>query len=302
MLRTGLRWDIAQPRAGTWHWGDYDRLFALEARRGLELLPVLNLTPPWAGSAWNEIPSRPGAFARFAAAVASRYGPGGQFWREHPKLDGKLAAGWLDVWNEPYLNAYSANDVNPGRYARLVRAVSVAVHNANPSERLLMEVNTYYETGTGGLIEDWIDALYQAVPSLNRYFDAVSVHPYCVNPLTPVSQSDQSCQRVQVIHDELAAHGAASKPLWATEFGWSTCNEGGTYIGCVSYQTQAADLGEVLSYFASQPYIGALFPYSYANLRVQQYGLVDTYGLLDWGGQPKPAYAVWLAFTRRILG
>jgi hypothetical protein len=242
MLRTGLRWDIVQPRRGSWRWGFYDRLFALEAQRGLELLPVLVVTPVWAGSAWNAIPSHPGAFARFAAAVARLYGPRGRFWREYPRLDGKLAAGWLDVWNEPYLNAYSANGVNPGRYARLVRAVGVAVRHANSSERLLMETNTEYETGTGELREDWIDALYRAVPSLNRYFDAASVRPYCVSPLTPVSQSDQSCRKVRVIHDELAAHDAGSKPLWATEFPWSTCNDGGTYPGCVSDQTQAADL------------------------------------------------------------
>ena len=302
MLRTGLRWDFVQPRPGVWDWGPYDRLFALEAERRLEILPVLNVTPAWAGPAWNALPADPGAYARFAAAVARRYGPDGQFWREHPKLDGRLAAGWLDVWNEPYLNAYSDNDVNPAQYAQLVEAVGIAVHRANPAERLLMEANTYYETPAGALSEDWIDQLYQAVPSLNEYFDAASVHPYCADPTVPVSQTEYSCQRVQVIHDELAANGAGSKPLWATEFGWSTCGEGGTYPGCVSYQDQAMYLQQMLSYLAAQPYIGALFPYSYANLSVPSVGLVDTYGLMDWGNHPKPAYAVWLAFTRRAEG
>jgi hypothetical protein len=302
VLRVGLSWSLAEPREEVFRWGEYDRLFALEAHRGLELLPVLGTTPKWAGPSSSEIPAHPGAFARFMAVFARRYGPDGAFWREHPELNGKLAAGWLDVWNEPYINNFNDFDSNPGRYARLVRAVGATVHRADPRERLLMETNTYYETPTGALVDTWIPQSYAAVPSLNRYFDAVSVHPYCTDPLIPPTQTLVSCQRVQTIHDELAAHGAGNKPLWVTEFGWNTCNDGGgTYPGCVSYQTQAANLRTALSFFSVQPYIDALFPYGYENLALPKYGIIDTYGLLDWGGRPKPAYRVWRAFTTRMI-
>jgi hypothetical protein len=298
VLRTGIFWSIAEPRAGRFHWDSFDRLFKLEAQRGLKLLPVLIGTPTWAGATASVIPGHPGAFARFAAAVASRYGPNGSFWREHPALDSRLAAAWLDVWNEPYINAYNNFDPDPARYARLVRAVGVAVHRANPAERLLMETNTYSEAPTGQLQGGWIAQLYRAVPDLNRYFDAASVHPYCASPLLSLSQTIVSCERVATIHQQLAAHGADDKPMWITEFGWSTCNDGGgTYPGCVSYKDQANFLRIALRNFSAKPYVAALFPYCYQNMRFPKAGIIDTYGLLDWNGKRKPAYSVWRTFV-----
>ena len=76
----------------------------------------------------------------------------------------------------------------------------------------------------------WTDALYQAVPDLNNYFDGVAVHPYGTDTTTlhpeiagqPYNNYD-SLQRIQDIHQQFINHGAANKPFWITEIGWSTC-------------------------------------------------------------------------------
>ena len=295
LLRTGVRWDIAEPSPGVWRWSQYDRLFRLEAQRGMQILPVLGLPPTWTGLVWNQMPQDPAEFASFAARVAARYAPGGSFWRLHPGLNAALAASWLDIWNEPYFNNYSDNNPSAAMYARMMRATAIAVHGANPNERLLMETSDTYDGAVGSQRErsGWINWLYRSEPDLNRYFDAVSVHLYC-----GATQPDLvACrQRAAQIHGLLSAHGAAAKGMWVTEFGWSTCAHGGTYAGCVSPATQASFLGEELRILARQPWIVALLPYCTDNLRFWT-GIVDTFGLINFNGQPKPAWRTWVRFV-----
>ena len=113
-----------------------------------------------------------------------RYGPHGSFWTSHPTLT-KTPITTFELWNEPYYDNGDNGDYNPGRYARLVKAAGAAGHAADPSAKFLIAAENQCALVSGTWVW-WIDALYQAVPDLNNYFDGVAVHPYGTD-LTNVS-------------------------------------------------------------------------------------------------------------------
>ena len=289
VIRTGVNWDVVEPRRGVWDWTFYDQLYAALARHRLTILPVLLVTPSWAGASWGTMPDKPRDYAAYVAQVVARYGPGGVFWRAHPELDGSLASRWFDLWNEPYLREYAVNGVSPARYARLVRAAAYAGRAANPAVRFLLEADLSWQLRPKRYGGDWITAMYAAVPSLNRWFDAVSVHPYtgdagpqpCAAEVT--GRRWQFC-RVQDIRDRFAARGAGDKPLWITEIGWATCER---RFPCVTPARQAGYLKSAFDMAAGYPFVEAMLLYTYQDLDPRIPG--DFYGLYYASTAPKLA-------------
>ncbi len=178
------------------------------------------------------------------AAVVKRYGPHGSFWAAHPEL-ANAAVQTFELWNEPYYPQFNNGDYNPGRYARLVKAASAAGHAADSSAKFLLAAENTTKL-VGGTWVWWVDALYQAVPDLNKYFDGVAVHPYGTD-LTNVQfptpgkayDGDSQIRRLESIRAEFVRHGGSDKPFWITEIGWPTCTNGGS-DRCTTPSGQAA--------------------------------------------------------------
>jgi Beta-galactosidase len=78
-IREELDWSTVEPQPGVFTWSTFDRLLENAASRRLRVLPLLLGTPSWAGPKSLGLPDDPAAFAVFAAAAATRYGPGGSF-------------------------------------------------------------------------------------------------------------------------------------------------------------------------------------------------------------------------------
>jgi hypothetical protein len=292
-LREEFSWRVVQPSAGTWDWSRYDQLLVSAAQHGDTVLPVLISTPSWAGPTANTIPSDPSAYAAFVAAVAARYGPGGSFWGAHQDL-ASFAPRTFELWNEPYYPAFSNGDIDPGRYARLVKAAGSAGHAANGQAKFLMAAETDVRPTATNQWVSWTDAMYQAVPDLNNYFDAVAVHPYSGN-LAPDATSGapihERFDRIGLIHDRMVAKGASNKPFWITEVGWSTCSDSSA---CVNEATQADYTARLFHVVSStyRSFVAALFLYRSSDLGPS--GSSDreaNFGLAHEDGSPKPAWA-----------
>jgi hypothetical protein len=292
-LREEFLWSTIEPQPGTFDFSYYDHYMLLAAGRGLHVLPVLDGTPSWAGANWNTIPADPTAYAQFVAAVVGRYGSGGSFWLQNPSLKSSAIGTW-ELWNEPYY----ASNYDPAAYAELVKAAGSAGHAADPSAKFLLGAEMQSARNANGDWVWWVDALYQAVPDLNNYFDGVAIHPYgsdttTLNPIIPGQPYANygHVRRAEDIHQQFINHGA-NKPFWITEAGASSCTQ--TSIDCVTEAGQAAYLTTLFGYVHNSwsTWVQAAFIYRYqdgANPSTVQ----DGYGLTHLDGTAKPALSVF---------
>lgn len=299
-IREELDWPAFEPQPGVFTWGAFDRLLESASAHRLRVLPLLLATPGWAGPKPLGLPSDPQAFGTFAARVAARYGPGGNFWRAHPELDAKLAPRWFELWNEPYTRAYSTGGVDPQRYAQMVVAAARDGRAANPRSRWLMAAELQYQPNSGPRL-DWLSALYAADPNLNASFDGVAVHPYSF--YAPQAGPDAAAldfrfERLAAIERELVAHGAQDKPIWITELGWSTCD---LRPDCTSDHDQAQRLADAFALVRSRyaSFVRALFVYHLVDFPDDSSDAREgRYGLLNLDGSRKPAWSVVSAEAR----
>jgi hypothetical protein len=299
-LREEFQWATIEPRPGDFEFGYYDHFMLDAARSGERVLALLDDTPAWAGPAPSAIPSNPSSYAAFVAAVVRRYGPHGSFWTEYPNLS---ASGirTVEIWNEPFFSNGDDGDYNPARYAHLVEAAGTAAHAADPSVSVLLAAEMESARNSDGNWEWWVNAMYQAVPGLNNYFDGVAMHDYGTNTSTlnvmipgrPYDNYDHML-RIENLRRQFINHGAADKPFWITEAGWSTCTQAN--IDCVTQDQQATNLSTLFDDIHTEwsSWVQAVFIYRYGD-GSDPTSVEGGYGLTNLDGTPKPALAVFRA-------
>ncbi|HEX6459530.1 MAG TPA: hypothetical protein VF032_11485 [Thermoleophilaceae bacterium] len=294
MERLELSWPQVEPSPGHWRWAVYDKKIRTAARHGITILPLMMGSPSWAGPA-NSVAAPPSGFAEFVARAARRYGPGGSLWRARARARVPYhPATWFEIWNEPYLEQFSPGGPQPATYARLFKAAAVSGRNANPRTRYLIAADTSGLT-VSKKPSPWVDPMYAAVPDLSRYIDGVAIHPYAARSptiFTPGSESRFQFDRIQQLHQMFAAHGAANKPFWITEVGWSTCP--GSPDACVSEADQAKYIAEVFAAVRGKysQWVKALFLYNYRDspAATDPTDKEHWFGLIRRNGSPKPAW------------
>jgi hypothetical protein len=296
-LREEFDWARIEPQPGVFDFSYYDHFMLEAARRGERILPFLYGTPAWAGPSPSAIPADPSAFAAYVAAVINRWGRHGSFWARHPGL-GSSAIRDVEIWNEPYLSNGDGGNYEPAGYARLVKAAGIAARAADPEIEVLLAAEMQ-SAMANGVWQWWVDALYQAVPNLNDYFDGVAMHDYgndvsTLNPMTPGQPYANygHMMRIENLRQQFVDHGAADKPFWITEVGWSTCTQAGN--GCVSQAQQAANLATLLNdvHGMWSTWIQAVFVYRYQD-DADTSTVQGAYGITNPDGSPKPALNVF---------
>jgi hypothetical protein len=247
-----------------------DRVVADAAAAGIGVILMVESTPCWVSSAPPSLlrkcqpgkeaqasswpPSEPAAFATFCAYLAQRYGA-------------RLTA--LEIWNEPDQSneAYFAGPHKAARYAALLRAAYPAIKRVNASVAVLAGSIV----GSNGL---FLRALYAA--GIKGYYDGLAVHFYTL-----------TLAALRSIHEVQLANGD-STPLWLDEFGWSSCwprQKIQQEQGCVTAQTQAANIASALHEMASTPWIAAAVLYKLRDSSGEDFGMFSA------SGSRKPAFS-----------
>jgi hypothetical protein len=274
-VRLNASWANAEPLRGKYSaaWlSRYDRAVALARGAGARIVMLASQSPFWAsGSEDSETaPRDTGDFARFMGFLAKRY-------------RGKVEA--YEVWNEENIPRFWSTGPDPVAYVRLLKTAYAAIKQADPTATVVF----------GGLsLNDYafVERAYES--GVKGYFDVMSVHPYaCDRPPGAIGHgadgrmTPSSFPAYREVRHSMLVRGD-DKPIWFTEFGWSTTTE-----ACgVSEETQADYLTRAYRFVEQDPYVQIAFWYSLRNNYWQ--GDADTiearFGLLRTDFSRKPAY------------
>jgi len=244
-VREDFGWSWIEGRGkGQFDWTATDRLMRNTSKLGINVLAMAGYAPAWAngGHADDKYPPlNPRDYADFVVAISNRYGRNGAFWNANRDLpQHPLAA--IELWNEPWLSTFWKPEPDPGRYASIVRAAAPAIKAAHPEIKVLVsgDLQLGYSDGrdyTNGTHRNWEHGFLARLLKedfASASVDAYSVHAYS-QKFAPYQTSiswfaDQSFaqqwlyQRL-VLTRNMTREAGKTKPLWNTEFGWSTAGD-----------------------------------------------------------------------------
>ncbi|HEY5053163.1 MAG TPA: beta-galactosidase [Solirubrobacterales bacterium] len=230
-VRWPLVWSAVQPTAKSkYDWSSFDPVVALAARAGLQVLPSVGSPPRWITQKTTTMPidtaKQRTAWQAFLRAAVKRYGPGGEFWKEHaheginyePAITTVLPIKTWQIWNESNF-FYFAYPVSPARYAKLVTISSQAIKEVRPGAKVLLSGLFGQPTASGkrGMPAATFLRQFYKTPGIKSRFDAVSLHPYAVD-------SETLEELVEEFH-EVSVENHDRPGFYITEMGWGSQND-----------------------------------------------------------------------------
>ncbi|MBL8495476.1 MAG: endo-1,4-beta-xylanase [Rhodocyclaceae bacterium] len=201
-----LGWNYLEPAKGAWAFEAMDVAVADARQANLEILYPLGLTPKWASSD----PER-----------ASAYGPGNSMpprlmadWEEYVRTvvrryRGRIAA--YEIWNEPNRALFFGGTT--ADLKRLTCSAYAIIKQIDPAAKVVGAAATDQMQGVRWLA-DFLDK------EVLSCVDAIGFHLYTLAHEPP----EAVVPIVREIRNVLVSKGAASVPLWNTEFGWYIAN------------------------------------------------------------------------------
>ncbi len=310
-VRWPVNWDTVQPTArGGYDWSSVDPAVEVAARRGLTVLPFLYGVPHWIARKPTTMPIDSGrarrAWIAFVTEAVERYGPGGEFWTERAP-GGVAAVNYVQplprpmpirtwqVWNEANF-FYFAFPVSPSRYARLLKLTHGTIKAADPSAKVLLSglFGNPDEGGKRGMdAVKFLDALYR-VPGIQRYFDAVALHPYAFH-VDDLEELTEGVREVVLDNRDPAAS------LYITEMGWGSQNDPNIVAFEQGIRGQARELRKAYGYLIANRHrlnVKGTYWFSWKDI-AGACNFCDSVGLFREGDRfkPKPAWRSFIALT-----
>lgn len=223
-----LSWPQIERVEDNYDWSNTDALIERLADHGLQPIPYVFGTPSAYADSVIEPPtsSEQGleAFDRFLAAAATRYGPGGDFWKAvaetNPELEPRPLEIW-EIWNEVNGPSFWGPSPSPSDYASLLKVSARALARIDPNAQL-MTAGMFATPGGEEAIEsfEFLRKLFRDA-EIAEIVDYVGVHPYGPD-LESVRKQVERTRRV-------ADRGGADEAgIWVTEIGWGSDPEQGS--------------------------------------------------------------------------
>ena len=223
VLRLRVSWSrIQSTKDGPYDWSWLDSVVSGAAEHGVRVLPELDgpspqgiRTPPTTAEGRR-------GYARFAGAVARRYGAGGAYW-ETPLLGAPgptMPIRTIQIYNEQNGRAYWGAKPSPSDYGKLVKAASKKIRAEAPRTEVVL--GGMFGTPSGrGSVTSWkfLSRLY-GVRGIKSAFDTVAVHPYA--PSLDLIEA-----QVRKVLAVMKREGDRGTDLRITEVGWGSKKSGG---------------------------------------------------------------------------
>ncbi|GAA3209513.1 hypothetical protein GCM10020256_06850 [Streptomyces thermocoprophilus] len=295
-VRADLSWADIQPvPLGDFLWWKFDRVVGAAEERGLDVLPVLAYTPPWARPAGcgtdKCAPADPEAFAAFAGGggtpvrASGRPPLGGVERAEHSRV---LAAGPPIPPRTPRCCGRRAGPCG-GPTRRPVSSSAGSPPPTPPAVTSRRRTSSRPSSRGGG----------------GRSVDAVGYHPYTY-PALPGTATGPALDwaRIDRTRDSLrrllTAHDAADTPVWITEFGAPTNGPGPASDGRttpageepthVTEGRQAQIAADAVRTARRTPLVRTLIWYTERDQGTDRSTPENFFGLRRYDGTAKPAF------------
>ena len=287
-VRLDMSWSMIQPERGRidpqgWGVRFVDRVVTMASDRGLKVLATFWLTPDWAGpeAGSRSLPADPRDYAKALAWAAER-------WR------GQVRA-W-EVWNEPNSEDFLAG-ADPAAYADLLCAAHDAVRTSAAGATPVVFGGTMHNDS------DWIEAAYEA--GAGSCFDVMATHPYQspsdTGPMSGSGEAEWEFSHLAQVRELMRRHGDR-RPVWVTEFGWSSHRDRGDeqpWERGVSKRQQATFTVAALEALRTRfPFVRKAFLYN-ERARTDAGRHMKGYGLMTHALRPKPVYRAVQEWVRR---
>jgi hypothetical protein len=130
---------------------------------------------------------------------------------------------YIEVWNEPNIDADWGGEADPVEYARFLLAVSEALRSLDDPQVVILNAGL----APGGNYEhlDFIDAMFTAVPEAAHAFDVWASHPYAGNHPPEYDDTYYSIHGYRWELERLARYrDVAGLKVMATEGGYALGN------------------------------------------------------------------------------
>ncbi|MBN8868059.1 MAG: beta-galactosidase [Solirubrobacterales bacterium] len=304
-MRIALAWATVEGVRGTYNFDYVDQMFRYAAREGVRLMPTLYGTPGWMSKDWTRLPvansNQITKWRQFVAAMVKRYGSGGEFWKEPQQIDSnlpKLPVRDWQIWNETNFH-YFATPVSPGRYAKLVRASSSVIRNADPRANVVLAGLYARPKGPASKARHADTYLRQLVANVPRSsFDVIAIHPYAADTarLRSIMRSYRNAANRM---------GLRSKPIYIDEIGWGSGPRTNAFL-LGSKRRQATQVKSALNYLLGDRHrlrLRRVYWFAWKDLprNVQTCSFCYSIGLFEPGAKrlvAKPAWRTFVKFTR----
>jgi hypothetical protein len=270
VARADANWRWVEPNAPSrgahnYNWATLDKMVEAIAGAGIRWHAVIAHAPRWASKGGYQLhPDFYGDYVAFSAALARRYGPGGDFWTRHRSLPYRPVIDF-DVWSEPNSTHFWAPVQDPKEYMRVYLPTRDAIAAANPS------VKTLFSLGW----QDFESYVTAALKDGGRV-DGISFNPYGLT-------ADATLDLVRRLQLALRWMGRGAVPMRVGEFGLPSSRLGNDSLP--PEETRAATLAltaEALS--RSDCPVESYLVYSLAQPQTDPKDYQESMGLLDISG------------------
>lgn len=241
-VRIQVQWSELEPQKDQWNPLPLDRVVDQYNQAGVNILATLAKAPDWARDpSGNQFLADYTNVAGVMHFLAERY-------------KGKIQA--YEVWNEQNLASEMGGTVRLADYGQMLEAGYNGAKQADPNVTIVFGGLTPTGVQDPKVAYDdvkYLDSFYQfRNGAYTKFFDVLGVHVnatknapekmYPDDPGTGEWTNDPSFyfRRAEQIHDVMTEYGD-DRPIWITEFGWTTENAapGYEYGKEVTEQNQA---------------------------------------------------------------
>lgn len=225
-------WREIEPSPGEFHWEYTDWLVRAAEFYNLNVVARLDKPPVWTVAAPDAVSSPPrnlNDYGDFAARVAQRY-------RGH-------IAGYV-VWNEPNLAIEWGNSPpDPGAYTDMLKLAAGRIRAVDDKAQIVSAGLAPTNENSPGAMDDrtFLRAMY--AHGAREAFDVLGAHPYGFGYPPEDNHGDHdglNFARLNDLHEIMVNNGDSNKPIWVTEFGYTTEPPSQAFQPGVS-ETQQAD-------------------------------------------------------------